>query len=200
MTEIARVRSLFTIEQEYLHIMDVIESMEGEVTPEIAAMLEINREDLERKMKAYHHVMVMNQSDIVACNNEIERLQGLVERKNKITETLKKAMLTATLLYGETGKTGNKKLKFDTLQMWTKKSESVSVNEDTFDDADYTKYTTTYKFTKKQIEDILEKANVNVKEDTIHKVISKTDIKDAIEKGVIVKDAIIVKKDSLTIK
>jgi hypothetical protein len=49
--------TLYNIEQEYLNLISEIESLDGELTPEIEEQLTINKEQLESKSVAYLQVI-----------------------------------------------------------------------------------------------------------------------------------------------
>jgi len=122
-------KNIFDIGQEYLDIMNEIEECEGVLTPELEAKLSISQDELEKKLKAYHHIIQSNKSDILTCEAEIERLTSTKLVKQNIIDKLRERILQATLLYGETGKSGNKKLKFDTIQTYTTNRDSINIDE-----------------------------------------------------------------------
>jgi aspartate carbamoyltransferase regulatory subunit len=121
--------NIFNIEQEYLELINELEMLEGELTPELEKRLAINQQELEQKVKAYHHVITILKGDSNIIDDEIERLKTLKASKQTTIDRLRKVLLDVTLMFGETGKTGNKKLAFNTLSMWTVNRDSVNIDE-----------------------------------------------------------------------
>ena len=74
---IARVKSIFEINTDYIELADLLDELGGELTPEIEERLKINREELEAKVKAYVHLIRVRESNITAVDNEIARLSLL---------------------------------------------------------------------------------------------------------------------------
>lgn len=146
--------SLFNIEAEYLDIISQIEEAEGELTPELEERLAINLENLEAKLKAYNYVISMIKGEIVVIDDEVSRLRALKEVKENLIDRLRKAILQATMLFGEDGKTGNKKLKFDTLQTWTVNKEVVVIDENKILDPGYSRASITNSITMDEAEAI----------------------------------------------
>jgi hypothetical protein len=124
--------NLFDISSEYLNIIAEIEDAEGVLTEELENRLKINEHEAEKKIKAYHHIITMAKADIAVITDEQDRLSKLKVIKNNLIERLKKYLLEATLLFGYEGKTGNKKLDYDTLKLYTQESESTEVDESVY--------------------------------------------------------------------
>lgn len=124
------MQSLFEIESKYLELMNEIEELEGEITPEIEKQLIINQNELKNKVSQYRELMIMIESDISAADIEIKRLQAFKQRKTNLISLLKDRLLEAVRLYGEDGKSGNKTLKFETISLYTRKTMPLVVPED----------------------------------------------------------------------
>ena len=79
--------TLYDIKQEYLELINQVEEMEGELTPEIEQQLIINQNELQNKAIAYHSVILSKDSFNMQIDNEIKRLQTLKKRNNSLIIT-----------------------------------------------------------------------------------------------------------------
>ena len=113
--------TLYNIEQEYLNLISEIESLDGELTPEIEDQLNINKEQLESKSVAYLQVISTKEGVNSAIDIEIKRLQALKKRNNGLVDNLKSRLLTAVTLFG------NFEIGFN--KFGTRKSSSVAVDD-----------------------------------------------------------------------
>ena len=188
---------LHNLEQDYIHLLNIIEEAEGEITPEIETALSINEEGLEKAVTSYKHVMDVLDGNIDMANKEIERIKKFKEFKENAKQRFYKALLQALLLYGEEDKKGIHRLEFGTLKLSTRRTKSVLIeDEDSLDEKylniDLSKLDS---LQYKKIIDILPELAYTGK-----KKISKTAISDDIKKNIAVKGASIQTKTSLTIK
>lgn len=172
-------RNLFNISEEYLRIIDMIEELEGEVTPELEEMLHINRNEYEAKMKAYHYVIKQADGDIQLLKDEQANLGRRVKSKENMIERLKATMLAALELYGNDGKSGNKTSKFDTVTIYNVYHKPLIIDEEMFNNEDYIKYGLNDKLTKQEAETI---ASLLLTMRHAGKASSKEDIDDFISK------------------
>ena len=93
--------TLYDIKQEYLELINQVEEMEGEITPEIENQLIINQNDLQTKAIAYHSVILSKDSFNMQIDNEIKRLQALKKRNNSLIDSLKSRLVGAIEMFGE---------------------------------------------------------------------------------------------------
>jgi hypothetical protein len=93
--------TLYDIKQEYLEIINQVEEMEGEITPEIEEQLTINQNELQNKAIAYHSVILTKDAFNVQIDNEIKRLQALKKRNNSLIDNLKERLVGAIQMFGE---------------------------------------------------------------------------------------------------
>ena len=152
--------TLFNIEDQYLDLMQQIEEAEGELTPELEEQLDINQKDLENKVKAYHHVIVQNKGEADTIDEEIKRLQSLKQIKTNLVDKLREKLLNATIIFGYDGKSGNKKMDFDTLKMWTKFTRPVIIDDEdkfieSYKHTQFTTSKTTFSISKKEVKDFI---------------------------------------------
>jgi hypothetical protein len=93
--------TLYDIKQEYLTLINEIEEMEGEITPEIEYQLKINQSELQTKAIAYHSIILTKDAFSITIDNEIKRLQALKKRNNNLVDKLKNSLISAVEMFGE---------------------------------------------------------------------------------------------------
>lgn len=93
--------SLFDITLEQRSLINEIESMEGEITPEMEAQLEITHDQLERKSIAYLEVIRKKESFNSLIDNEVKRLQAMKKRNNNVVDRLNSNLLMAVKAFGD---------------------------------------------------------------------------------------------------
>ena len=93
--------TLYEIKQEYLELINQVEELEGELTPEIEIKLNINQNELQNKAIAYHSVILSKDSFNMQIDNEIKRLQALKKRNNSLVDNLKNRLVGAIQMFGE---------------------------------------------------------------------------------------------------
>lgn len=124
--------NIFNLAYELQAIIDELEENGGEITPEIEEQLDINQEAVTRKVEAYTQVVHQLEADIEAIKVESKRLADLKKRKEATIESVKKLILYAIDMFGETAKSGTKFIDFGTGKVSTRKSESLEINEDAY--------------------------------------------------------------------
>jgi len=106
--------SLFNITSEQKLLMLEIESLEGEITPDIEERLAITESQLQQKSIAYLEVIRQKEAYNGLIDAEIKRLQGLKKQTNNVIERLEENLLNAVKTFGNytvgTQKFGNKKV------------------------------------------------------------------------------------------
>lgn len=125
--------NIFNIKQELLAIFDELEENEGELTPELEEQLNIKQEEFRDKIKSYSNVVKMLENDIIDIKAEKARLNDLQKSKEKTIERLKKIMIDAVELFGDTTKSGGKYLDFGTGKVSIRNTQVVEVEEDVTD-------------------------------------------------------------------
>lgn len=124
--------NIFQLAYELQDIINELEENGGEITPEIEEQLDINQEAVTRKVEAYTQVVHQLEADIEAIKVESKRLADLKKRKEATIESVKKLILYAIDMFGETAKSGSRFIDFGTGKVSTRKSESLEVNEDAY--------------------------------------------------------------------
>lgn len=125
--------NIYQISQELLSIFDELEENEGELTPELEEQLNITQEEFRDKIKSYSNVVKMLENDIVDIKAEKTRLNNLQKSKEKTIERLKKIMIDAVELFGDTTKSGSKYLDYGTGKVSIRNTQVVEVEEDITD-------------------------------------------------------------------
>ena len=82
-------KSLYHIENEYLNIINQVENLDGELTPELENELTINQNELQGKSIAYLEVIATKESLNTRIDEEIKRLQALKKSNNNLVKNLK---------------------------------------------------------------------------------------------------------------
>lgn len=124
--------NIFQLAYELQDIINELEENGGEITPEIEEQLDINQEGAKRKVEAYTQVVHQLEADIELIKSEDKRLADLMKRKEKTIESVKKLILYAIDMFGETNKSGTKYIDFGTGKVSTRKSESLDVDIDAY--------------------------------------------------------------------
>ncbi len=113
------MKNLFEITQEYLAIYDQLLENEGELTPELAAALEISQKDLASKGLNYVHIIKKYENEIAGLKVYEEQIAKLKKRKNKAIEFLEERLLEAVNRVGE--------IETELFKITTRKSESIEI-------------------------------------------------------------------------
>jgi len=92
--------SLFNITSEQKLLMLEIESLEGEITPDIEERLAITESQLQQKSIAYLEVIRQKEAYNGLIDAEIKRLQGLKKQTNNVIERLEENLLNAVKTFG----------------------------------------------------------------------------------------------------
>ena len=93
-------QSLYTIETEYLTLINQVEELDGELTPEIEEALIINETQLQSKSIAYLEYIGSRESINTRIDDEIKRLQAMKKSNNNLIAKLKDRLLDAVKLFG----------------------------------------------------------------------------------------------------
>lgn len=142
-------KNLFNIEQEYFTTLEQIEEVEGVLTPELEEALKVNEEELHAKLQAYIYYIKQLDGDIATINGEVERLNGRIKSLENTKTRLKESVKDALLLFGETGKSGNRTMKVGTHTIYNTYTKPVKLE---VEDKEFTElYKTTNFVNKKEV-------------------------------------------------
>jgi len=115
------MKSLFEITLTQRELINEIELMEGELTPEMEQQLVITKGELEQKSIAYLEVIRKKESFNDLIDNEIKRLQGLKKTNTNLIDRLSDNLLTAVKVFGD--------FTIGTQKFSTRKSSQVVVED-----------------------------------------------------------------------
>lgn len=125
--------NIFQISQELLNIFQELEDNGGELTEELESQLAVTQADFKEKVKSYSDIIKYTNSEIDLIDKEIARLKDLKESKEKAIDRLKKVIIWAVGMFGETTKSGGKFVDFGTGKVSIRNSQKVEVNTDITD-------------------------------------------------------------------
>ena len=120
-------KSLYAISFELESLIDKIIESDGEITDDIENQLKISKEELYQKLGNYRRAVCMIENRAAACKAEKQRLDVLQKTRERAAKRLKDSMLEALLLYGETGKAGNKVIELDDCRLSTRNTTECIV-------------------------------------------------------------------------
>lgn len=148
--------SLYTIEQNYLTLVENLIDNGGELTPELETELAITKQDLQTKGVCYGFVVKQLESEVDVIDIEIKRLTALKKARNNSIDRLKNSLTQALNMFEI------EELKTPLLKINFRKSESVEVTDINLLDADFVKTTITKAADKVAIKEAI-KAEIPVR-------------------------------------
>ena len=92
--------TLYTIENEYIQLINQIEEADGELTPEMEEQLAINEGQLQSKSISYLEVIGSKESFIKRLKDERDRYNAMIKKEEKIVDILKVRLLSAVKVFG----------------------------------------------------------------------------------------------------
>ena len=113
-------KSLYQITADQLELFNQIDELEGELTPELEESLKINADNFQEKARGYIWHIKKLEADNVTINEELNRLERIEKRNNKMIDRLKENMKFALEIFGESQKV-------DTFTLSLRKSKSVEI-------------------------------------------------------------------------
>ena len=116
------MKSLYDITIDQKILINEIEKMEGDITPEMEERLVITKSEIQQKTIAYLEVIQSKESFNSLIDNEIKRLQGMKKTNNNVVERLKDNLLIAVKTFGN--------FSVGTQKFGTRKSSSIHVDTD----------------------------------------------------------------------
>lgn len=121
--EVKPTISLDEIIHEYSQIANELEL--GELTEELEERLQVNQEDIERKMLGYRYVILNNEAKVESLYKpEIEKLQGRIKKFERTNKYLKEKVCIAAQIFGE-----DNKFKSDTINVSAVETCALEVDE-----------------------------------------------------------------------
>lgn len=125
--------NIYNIQQDLLAILGEIEDNEGEITPEIEEKLSIKQEEFKDKIKSYSGIIKSLTADINAIKEERDRLYDYQKSKEKTIERLKKIVIEAIEMFGDTTRSGSKFVDYGTGKISVRTNQAVDVDNASVD-------------------------------------------------------------------
>lgn len=119
--------SLFSIKAELQDI--ILQLEEGEATDELVAKLGITEDNLKDKIGDYLQVIKRYQCDVKECSDEVARVNQIKKTRNNTLERLKEAVLEAVIMFGSTGKSGNKVIEGSTYKVYSRNTTVTKLDD-----------------------------------------------------------------------
>ena len=119
--------SLFSIKAELQDI--ILQLEEGEATDELVAKLGITEDNLKDKIADYLQVIKRYQCDVKECNDEVARVNQIKKTRDNTLRRLKDAVLEAVLMFGSTGKSGNKVIEGSTYKIYSRNPTTTVLDD-----------------------------------------------------------------------
>jgi hypothetical protein len=119
--------SLFSIKAELQDI--ILQLEEGEATDELIAKLGITEDNLKDKIADYLQVIKRYQCDVKECSDEVARVNQIKKTRDNTLRRLKDAVLEAVLMFGSTGKSGNKVIEGSTYKIYSRNTTTTILDD-----------------------------------------------------------------------
>lgn len=119
--------SLFSIKAELQDI--ILQLEEGEATDEFVAKLGITEDNLKDKIADYLQVIKRYQCDVKECSDEVARVNQIKKTRDNTLRRLKDAVLEAVLMFGSTGKSGNKVIEGSTYKIYSRNTTATVLDD-----------------------------------------------------------------------
>lgn len=116
--------NLFEISSELQDI--ILQLEEGEATDELIEKLRISEDHLKEKLDSYVKVIRRYSNDVNECKAEKDRVNQIQKTRNNTVERLKNLVLDAVLMFGTTGKSGNKVIEAPTYKLFSRNTNSFT--------------------------------------------------------------------------
>ena len=119
--------------RKHYYVFEYRKDNDGEITPEIEENLKVAKGELSTKIKNYVQAIKILENDQSLIKEEIDRLKGLYDSKNKTIERLKNIILTAIENFGDITKNGSKFIDYGLGKVSVRTSQVVQVDDEEVD-------------------------------------------------------------------
>lgn len=116
--------TIYSINEEYVRLMQEVEEMGGELTPDMEQRLAINEEQWQQKLEAYAKIVMNYKAEAEAKKAEADRLAAAAKAAENNAERLK-----ATILFFLQS-TGRRKEAAGNFQFSLRDTEAVQVTDE----------------------------------------------------------------------
>lgn len=93
-------KTLLAISSDYRELLSEVEAQEGELSPETAEKLQINRSEYKQKAEAYLYHIKAKEARIEEARKIAEQCRKVIEREERQINWLKSVLLKAVQLFG----------------------------------------------------------------------------------------------------
>ena len=122
--------NIWEIQQNLIAIFDELEENGGELTEELADVLEVTQDSFKNKIEQYTKVIKSINSDIAAIDAETKRLAEFKKSKQRVIERLNKIIIDAVTKFGDTTKSGGKFIDYGTGKVSVRNSIKCETDDD----------------------------------------------------------------------
>lgn len=126
--------NLYEIQKEYLHILQLLEESDGEITEEIQEVLATNDDNFKVKCENYRSIIKKFLGEIEAAKLEKARVDAFIKQRTKSVEALKDAVDQSLTVRGLTELDFGAGKRFSYI-----KSESVEISDESLLDSKWVK-------------------------------------------------------------
>lgn len=117
-------QSLYNIEAEHRHLLQLIEDNDGEITSEIAEQFNLTNEQFEEKAASYGYVIKIVEDNSEQIAKEIKRLSDMKRKEYKKSELLRYKLSEAMQQFGY------EEINKNNLRLFFRKSKSVEIENE----------------------------------------------------------------------
>lgn len=142
-------KSLYQITADQNELFNQIAENDGEITPDVEESLKINKDNFETKARGYIWQIKKLEADNITIDEELNRLERIQKRNNKLIDKLKESMKNALIIFGDSQKV-------DTFTLSLRKSKAVDIVDADSIPAEYRTITTTETINKTEIKKAIE--------------------------------------------
>lgn len=122
--------TIFEIERDLIAIFEELEENGGELTPEIEEKLQLNGQEVTRKVKNYVDYINKLKADEVAIKSEQDRLAALKKSKDNTINSITSLIVYAIKTFGNEDKKGKKFFDWGTGKVSIRNSQAVELDTD----------------------------------------------------------------------
>lgn len=120
--------TIFDIERDLIILFEELEENGGELTPEIEEKLQLNSQEVTRKVKSYVAYINKLKADEIAIKSEQDRLATLKKSKDNAIKSITNLVLYAIKNFGDEDKKGKKFFDWGTGKVSIRNSQAVEVD------------------------------------------------------------------------
>jgi hypothetical protein len=149
--------TLYNILEEHRLLLQKIEELDGEVTPELDEAMNLTKDQFEEKASSYGYMVKHFEDDSAAIDKEIKRLQALQKTADPRAEWFRFKITEGMIAFGF------EEVSRNNLRLFFRKSKSVEISDEALIPKEYkTCVPEKWNPDKKAIKDAIDKLDINV--------------------------------------